>query len=382
MKIFFDYQATTPVDERVTQAMEPFFCECFGNPASRTHTWGLEADAAVEVARKKVAELVGASSEREIFFTSGATEANNWVFSGLPEIWNRRGGHVIVSAIEHASVLEPAERLKRIGFSVTTVPCDSHGHIDLKELESLIQKDTFLVSVMAANNEIGVINPVAEIGALCKRRQILFHVDGVQGVGYLDLGVERDGIDLLSLSGHKLYGPKGVGALYVRRKDPRVELEPLFVGGGQERGQRSGTLNVPGIVGFGEACRLTREHKISERGRLSELRAVLLSTVRSGVSDVKVQGDLKERLPGNLNLRFPGVDAQRLLIELRGFGLSMASACASGKAEPSHVLRALGLSSEDQRSCFRVSLGRPTTREEVDQLASAMIAAVKSIRKR
>ncbi len=377
--IYLDYQATTPTDPRVVEAMLPFFSEAFGNPHSVEHAYGWEAEAAVEGARAEIAALIGAEP-REIVFTSGATESNNLAIKGAGRFWRVEKPHVITAASEHKCVLESCRRLESEGIKVTILPVQPDGLLDLDKLEAALQGEaTSLVSIMAANNEIGVIQPVAEIGALCRRHGAYFHSDAAQAAGKIPLDVNDLSIDLLSISGHKVYGPMGIGALYVRRR-PRVRLEPLFDGGGQERGLRSGTLPAPLCVGLGVACRIAREGMAAEAERLTGLRDRLLARLAADLPDIQVNGHPSLRLPGNLNLAFPGLEAQALLKRLSGLALSSGSACTSAAVEPSYVLRALGRDKATAGASLRIGLGRMTSAAEVEAAADQLVAAVRSLR--
>ncbi|HSR72702.1 MAG TPA: IscS subfamily cysteine desulfurase [Kiloniellales bacterium] len=376
--IYFDYQATTPCDPRVVETMLPFFHEKFGNPHSVHHRYGHNAESAVETARGHIAELIGAEP-REIVFTSGATESNNLAVKGAARFHKPRKPHVIVSAIEHKCVLECARRLESEGVSVTWLPVQADGLVDPEALAAAITEKTALVSIMAVNNEIGVIQPLAEIGALCRERGVLFHSDAAQAVGKIPLDVEAMKIDLLSLSGHKIYGPMGIGALYVRRR-PRARIEPLFDGGGQERGLRSGTLPTPLCVGLGEACALAKDEMAAEAERLSALRHRLLSGVTGRLEGVRLNGDATRRIPGNLNLSFEGVDGEALIEEMPEIAVSSGSACTSASVEPSYVLRALGLDDRLARASIRIGLGRFTREADVEAAIEAIVGAVGRLR--
>ena len=372
--VYLDYHATTPVDPRVVEAMLPYFTEIFGNPASSGHQWGWRAQEAVEQARREVAALIGASA-REIVFTSGATESNNLAICGAVE---RRADrrHVVVSAIEHKSVLERAARLEAGGWRVSIAPVHADGRLDLDALRHAIGDDTALVSVMAANNEIGVLQPIAEIGAIARAHGALFHVDAAQAAGKVPIDVGAMQIDLLSLTGHKMYGPKGCGALYVRK---RTELQPLIVGGGQERGLRSGTLNVPGIVGLGRACAIARAEMPAEAARLAALRDRLLQGLQARLDGVVVNGSLTHRLPNNLHVSFAGVDGDALLIGIGDIAVSSGSACSSASATPSHVLRAVCGDAVPPAS-IRFGLGRFTTEDEIDYAVEKFATVVRHLR--
>ena len=372
--IYLDYQATTPTDSRVVEAMLPYFSEKFGNPHSTSHAFGWEAADAVDVARKQVADLIGAEP-REIIFTSGATESNNLALKGAGRYLHRKGNHVITTKAEHKCVLECCRQLESEGLRVTYLDVDERGLIDLTALEEAMEDDTLLVSIMAVNNETGVIQPMADIGAICRERGIYFHSDCAQAVGKIPLDVSEMNIDLMSISGHKLYGPMGIGVLYVRRR-PRVRLQPLFDGGGQERGLRSGTLPAPLCVGMGKACALSAIEMPEEMSRLKTLRERLLARIVGAGCEVLVNGDMEQRFVGNLNLRFPGIRADELLIKLRGVAISTGSACTSTSVEPSYVLRAMGLTNEEAGASIRIGLGRFTTADEVDQAVDLIVAAL------
>jgi cysteine desulfurase len=376
--VYLDYQATTPVDERVLKEMLPWFTEKFGNPGSVTHAYGREAEAAVEKARAEVASLIGAEP-REIVFTSGATESNNLAIKGAAQFHRALGkDHVVTVATEHKCVLESAKALERQGFRVTVLPVDAQGLVDLAALAAAIDERTAVVSVMAANNEIGVLQPIGEIGALCRANGVLFHSDAAQAVGKVPVDVEAMKIDLLSISGHKIYGPKGIGALYVRRR-PRARIAPLFDGGGQERGFRSGTLPTPLCVGLGAAARIAAAEMATEAERLLGLRRRFLAGIRARLPEVRLNGDAERRLPGNLNLSFPGVPALALMEACPGLALSTGSACTATEVEPSYVLRALGLPDDLAGATLRLGLGRQTTESEVDFAVEALAAAARRL---
>jgi cysteine desulfurase len=376
--IYLDYQATTPVDRRVLEEMLPWFAEKFGNPHSATHAYGREAAAAVEQARGEVAALIGAEP-REIVFTSGATEANNLAIKGAARLQRALGrDHIVTLATEHKCVLESARAMAREGCRVSVLPVDAEGLVDLDRLAAAIDERTAIVSVMAANNEIGVLQPLAEIGALCRSRGVLFHSDAAQASGKVPVDVEAMAIDLMSLSAHKLYGPKGIGALYVRRR-PRARLLPLFDGGGQERALRSGTLPTPLCIGFGAAARIAREEMAQEAERLLRLSRRFLAGLRARLPQVRLNGDGERRLPGNLNLSFPGAPALAVIEACPGLALSTGSACAAAEVEPSHVLRALGLPDTLAAASLRLGLGRYTTEGEVDFAVDTLAAAVRLV---
>jgi cysteine desulfurase len=376
--VYLDYQATTPVDRRVLDEMLPWFSEKFGNPGSVTHAYGREAEAAVEQARGEVAALIGADS-REIVFTSGATESNNLAMKGAAHFHRELGkNRVVTVATEHKCVLESARALEREGFGVTVLPVDAQGLVDMAALRAAVDARTAVVSVMAANNEIGVLQPVAEIGALCREKGVLFHTDAAQAVGKVPVDVDAMAIDLLSISGHKIYGPKGIGALYVRRR-PRARLAPLFDGGGQERGVRSGTLPTPLCVGLGAAARIAAAERAAEAERLLGLRRRFLAGIRARLPEVRLNGDAERRLPGNLNLSFPGALALQLMQACPGLALSTGSACTAAEVEPSYVLRALGVPEGLAGATLRIGLGRYTTDAEVDFAVEALLAAARRL---
>lgn len=377
--IYLDYQATTPVDERVLTAMLPYFTQHFGNAASTSHLYGWEAEAAIKQARSILAEAIHATPE-EIVFTSGATEANNLAIKGVAEAYVSRGRHLITIQTEHHAVLDPCHYLQTLGFEVTFLPVQPDGLVDLTELERAFRSDTILVSVMAANNEIGVLQPLGEIGALCRRHQVLFHTDAAQAIGKVPLDVEAMNIDLMSLTAHKIYGPKGIGALYVRRRNPRVQLAPQIHGGGQERGLRSGTLSTPHIVGFTKAVELALAEQPSESQRLIQLRQQLWRQL-SLLDGVYLNGHPTQRLPGWLNISVEGVAGAALLLGLQPVvALSSGSACSSAKVSPSHVLTALGHSKELASASLRFGIGRFSTATEIDQVAQQVLATIQALR--
>jgi cysteine desulfurase len=377
--IYLDNHATTPVDPRVLEAMLPFFSGAFGNAASRGHRFGWEAEKAVELARKRVAALAGAAP-REIVFTSGATESDNLALKGAWEAYGARGNHIVTMLAEHKAVHDPLVRLQVRGAELTVLPCRPDGLLDPDSLRDAIRPETILVSVMYANNEIGVVQPVREIGAICHETGALFHCDAAQAFGKVPIDVNRDGIDLMSLSAHKMYGPKGVGALYVRRRDPRVSLQAQMDGGGHEFGMRSGTLNVPGIVGFGAACEICGAEMETESARLLGLRERLRAALESAPGG-RINGSLEHRLPGNLNMAFMGVDAEALLMAMPEIAASTGAACSSATVHPSHVLRALGIGDEAARSSVRFGLGRFNTEEEIDYTAGRVAEAAAKLRR-
>jgi cysteine desulfurase len=376
LPVYLDSHATTPVDPRVLEAMLPFFTERFGNPSSRSHPFGWAADEAVETARDEVAKLLGARL-REIVFTSGATESNNLALRGVAALRGR--GHIITAVTEHKAILDPCRRLEREGFRVTYLPVDREGLVAPDAVRDAIAEDTILISIMAANNEIGVLQPLAALGEIARARGVLFHTDAVQAAGKVPFDVEAAGVDLASISAHKLYGPKGVGALYVRRRRPKLDLVPLMEGGGQERGLRPGTLNVPGIVGLGRAAQLCRTEMAVEGPRLETLRDRLLTGLRERLNDVCVNGALNARLPHNLNVAFPGVEGEALLMGLRNVAVSSGSACTSTSVEPSHVLKAIGLRDQLARASLRFGLSRFTVAEEIDYAIVAVADLVERL---
>lgn len=379
LPVYMDNHATTPLDPRVLEAMMPYLTEKFGNPASCTHRYGWDAQSAVEKARKQVAHLIGAKPE-EIIFTSGATESDNLAIKGVARANHERGNHIVTLAIEHHAVLDSCRRLEQEGFDVTYLPVQADGLLDFGELENALTERTFLVTVMAANNEIGVIEPVYEIGKLCRSRGILFHTDAVQAVGRITIDVVEMNVDLLSISGHKIYGPKGIGALYVRQLEPCLKLTPLIDGGGHERGIRSGTLNVPGIVGLGKACEICLEEMSVEPERLRSLRDRLKDGILSQLEGVHINGSMGKRLSNNLNLSFSGVEAESFLMALKDVALSSGSACSSATDSPSYVLHALGLPDNLAFASVRFGLGRFNTLAEVDFAAERVVETVKGLR--
>ncbi len=379
--IYLDYHATTPVDPRVLDAMLPFFGPKFGNAASGTHSFGWEAEGAVEVARKRIADLAGAGA-REIVFTSGATESDNLALKGVVAAAGVARAHIVTLATEHKAVLDTASRLEGAGCRVTILGPKPDGLVDLDELRETIGPETVLVSVMYANNEIGVLQPVRQIGAICREKHVLFHCDAVQAFGKFPVSVDACHIDLMSVSAHKMYGPKGVGALYVRRQNPRVRLTAQMDGGGHEEGMRSGTLNVPGIVGFGEACVVAAREMGEEYGRLGVLRDRLKQRLEEGLDGVHVNGSMEHRLAGNLNVSFEGVDGDALLVALPDLAVSTGSACNSHGGGGSHVLRAIGVAADLVQSATRFGLGRFTTEAEVEYAAGRVVEVVRRLRER
>ncbi|HKI37996.1 MAG TPA: IscS subfamily cysteine desulfurase [Gemmataceae bacterium] len=379
LPIYMDNQSTTRCDPRVVEAMLPYFSERYGNAASRHHAFGWEAKAAVDAAREQVAALVGANP-REIVFTSGATESDNLAIKGVAGMCRSRGDHIVTVATEHKAVLDPCRRLEGEGFRVTVLSVDHFGRVTVEQVAEALTEKTILVSVMAANNEVGTLQPVGAIGHLCKERGVLFHTDAVQAAGKVPLDVEEIGADLVSLSAHKMYGPKGVGALWVRATGPRVRLAPLFDGGGHERGMRSGTLPVPLVVGFGKACAIAGAEMGAESQQVLHLRERLRQGICERLEEVSFNGHPTERLPGNLNLSFAYVDGNALLMNLRDVAVSSGSACTSADPEPSYVLRALGVEDELAHASIRFGLGRFNTEEEVDHVITAVTRVVTRLR--
>ncbi|MBC7952586.1 MAG: IscS subfamily cysteine desulfurase [Rhodospirillaceae bacterium] len=376
--IYLDYQATTPCDPRVVDKMIPYFTEKFGNAHSRTHRYGWEAEEAVEISREQIAEIIGADA-KEIIFTSGATESNNLAIKGIAHFYKDKKDHIVTVVTEHKCVLDTCRHLEQEGFKVTYLPVQENGLVDLAQLEAAITERTAIVSVMAVNNEIGVIQPLAAIGALCRKKGAFFHTDCAQAVGKIPLDVNAMNIDLMSISAHKLYGPKGIGALYVRRR-PRVRLVPLINGGGQERGMRSGTLATPLCVGFGEACAIAKAEMGAETERLRMLRDRLLNGLKARLPEIYVNGDLDQRIPGNLNISFAFVEGEGLMMGVKDLAVSSGSACTSASLEPSYVLRALGLEAEMAHTSLRFGLGRFTTVEDIDYAIDHVAVAVEHLR--
>ena len=376
--IYLDYQATTPMDPRVLEAMMPYFTYKFGNPHSRSHSYGWEAEEGVEKARAQVAKLIGAD-EKEVIFTSGATESNNLAIRGVAEFYKDRRNHIVTTVTEHKCVLDTCRHLEQQGFDVTYLPVQKNGLVDLEALRAAVTDKTVVVSIMAVNNEIGVIQPLAEIGKICREKKAFFHTDAAQAVGKIPMDVEAMKIDLMSISGHKIYGPKGIGALYVRRK-PRVRLVPLIVGGGQERGFRSGTLPTPLCVGLGEAAEIAMKEMDAESKRLAKLQARMLKGLNAKLTDIHVNGDLEHRIPGNLNIGFAYVEGESLMMGIKGLSVSSGSACTSASLEPSYVLRALGVEEDMAHTSLRIGLGRFTTEQEVDTAVDELVRHVNKLR--
>ena len=377
--IYFDNHATSPMDPRVLEAMLPYFTDRFGNAASRNHKYGWEAEEAVEIARKQIADLIGASP-KEIVFTSGATESDNLAIKGAAYMYREKGDHIITAVTEHKAVIDTCKRLEKEGFKVSYLPVGKDGLIDLDQLRAAITGKTTLISIMAANNEIGVLQPIGEIGAIAKEKGILFHTDAVQAVGKVPFDVNASNVHMASLTAHKIYGPKGVGALYVRRRNPRVLLTPIIDGGGHERGMRSGTLNVPGIVGFGKAAEICRLEMAAESVRIRALRDRLNRKLHEGLDELYINGSMEHRLPGNLNISFAYVEGESLLMGINDVAVSSGSACTSASLEPSYVLKALGAGDELAHSSIRFGLGRFNTDEEVDYVVAKLVSVVSKLR--
>ena len=379
LPIYMDNNSTTQTDPRVVDAMLPYFTQKFGNAASRSHPYGWEAETAVEEAREQIANLIGASA-KEIIFTSGATESNNLAIKGVAAMYKKKGNHIITAPTEHKCVLDTCKRLERDGYQVTYLPVDVYGRVSAQQVRDAITDKTILVSLMFANNEIGTINPMKEIGKVCKEKGVLFHTDGVQAVGKVPVNVQELGIDLMSLTAHKLYGPKGIGALYVRKKDPRVRLEPIIDGGGHERGMRSGTLPVPLIVAFGEACAIAQKEMPEESKRTFALRERLRTGIMGQLTETYLNGHPTERLPGNANISFAYVEGEGMMMGIKDVAVSSGSACTSASLEPSYVLRALGVGDELAHSSIRFGIGRFTTVDEVDYVIDLVVREVKRLR--
>jgi cysteine desulfurase len=379
LPIYLDNHATTPIDPRVLEAMLPHLTSKFGNAASHSHRFGWEAEQAVEMARGQIAALIGAVPE-EIAFTSGATESDNLALKGVAEAYRDRGNHIITAVTEHKAVLDSCKSLEKLGCRVTYLPVQADGLIDLDQLSETFTSETILVSIMAANNETGVLQPMEQIGEICRQRGVLFHSDAVQALGKVPLGVKQMQLDLVSLTAHKCYGPKGCGALYVRGGEPEVRVAPMIDGGGHEHGRRSGTLNVPGIVGFGKACEIAPQEMAEESCRIAGLRNRLRDQLLDGLENVSINGSMEHRLPGNLNMSFHDVEAEELMTALNTIAVSSGAACTSDKVEPSHVLRALGLTEAAAGSAIRFGIGRFNTEAEIEYVAGRVIEAVKSLR--
>ena len=377
--IYLDYAATCPVDRRVVDKMLPYFTEVFGNAASRTHAFGWQAEEAVENARAEVAKTIGADP-KEIAWTSGATESDNLAIKGVAEYLHEQGNHIITVVTEHKAVIDTCKYLERRGYEITFLPVDENGLVTPEQVAAAITDKTVLVSIMHGNNETGVVMPIAEIGRICHERKVLFHTDATQTFGKIPIDVQAMSIDLLSMSGHKIYGPKGVGALYVRRRKPRVRIAPQVHGGGHERGNRSGTLNVPGIVGFGEAARIAREGMVDEATKIAELRNYMRDRLMGEIPSVHLNGHPEHVLPGHLNVSFAYIEGESLLMALKDVALSSGSACTSASLEPSYVLRAMGLDDELAHSSLRITIGRFTTKDELDYVVDLLAQHVTRLR--
>src|SRR3981189_2143569 len=379
LPIYMDNHATTPVDPRVVEAMLPYFTEKFGNAASRNHSFGWAGEEAVETARQQIASLINATP-KEIIFTSGATESDNLMIKGIAEMFREKGNHIITQAIEHKAVTDTCKNLEKHGFEVSYLPVQRDGRVSIEDLKAAIKPSTILITIMYANNEIGVINPIAEIGKIAKELGIFFAVDGVQAVGKGSVVVQKDNIDMLAISGHKIYGPKGVGALYVRRRNPRVQLSAIIDGGGHERGMRSGTLNVTGIIGLGKACEIAHQEMPEESKRMSALRERLRKGLEAKLDEVFINGSMEHRLPNNLNMSFAYEEGESLLMGINDIAVSSGSACTSATLEPSYVLKALGTGDDLAHSSIRFGLGRFNTEAEVDYVADRVIETVERLR--
>lgn len=379
LPIYMDNHATTPLDPRVLETMMPYLTDRFGNAASRNHKFGWEAEEAVESARREVATLIGADP-REIVFTSGATESDNLALKGVAWMYREKGDHIITCVTEHKAILDTCKHLEKEGFRVTFLPVDNKGLVNVDDLRNAITDKTVLISIMTANNEVGVVQDVKAIGKIARERGVLFHTDAVQAAGKIAFNVNEMNIDIASLSAHKIYGPKGVGALYVRRRNPRVLLTPIIDGGGHERGMRSGTLNVPGIVGFGKATQIAREGLAKESAEMFRLREKLRTTLERELDEIYINGDLERRLPGNLNMSFAYVEGESLLMGINDIAVSSGSACTSASLEPSYVLKALGVGEDLAHTSIRFGIGRFNTEEEVDYVAARVIEVVRRLR--
>jgi cysteine desulfurase len=380
LPIYMDYNATTPVDPRVLDEMLPYFTEKFGNAASRSHSFGWTAEEAVEAAREKLTAFVGGTSSKEIVITSGATEADNLALKGVAEYYASKGNHIITTTIEHKAILDTAKRLQKQGFEVTYLPVGKDGLVDPDDVRKAITDKTILVSVMLGNNEIGTVQPLEQIGAITKEKGVLFHTDAVQGLGKIPFDVKTTNVDMVSMSAHKMYGPKGVGALWVRRSKPRVRLVAQMDGGGHERGMRSGTLNVPSIVGFAKAAEICMQEMPEESARTMALRDRLRHGIQDNLEEVNLNGSLEHRLPGNLNLSFAFVEGEAMMMAIKDVAVSSGSACTSASLEPSYVLKAMGVGDELAHSSIRFGIGRFTTEEEVDYVAKLVVEKVRKLR--
>jgi cysteine desulfurase len=380
LPIYMDNHATTPVDPRVIEAMLPYFNAKFGNAASRSHVFGWTAEEAVSYAREQVAKLIGAESEKELVITSGATESDNLALKGIAEFYKDKGDHIITSVVEHKAILDSCKRLEKEGYKVTYLGVDKEGRVDPDDVKRAITDKTILVSIMLANNEVGTVNPIGEIGKITREKGVLFHCDAVQGIGKVPFDVQKMNVDLASITAHKMYGPKGVGALYIRRSKPRVRLVAQMDGGGHERGMRSGTLNVPGIVGFGKAADIMIKDGPAENVRILGQRERLRKKLNSALEEVQLNGSLEHRLPGNLNVSFAFVEGEAMMMAIKDVAVSSGSACTSASLEPSYVLRAMGVGEELAHSSIRFGIGRFNTDEEVDYVADLVISSVRKLR--
>jgi cysteine desulfurase len=380
LPIYMDNHATTPVDPRVIEAMLPYFNAKFGNAASRSHVFGWTAEEAVSYAREQVAKLIGAESEREIVVTSGATESDNLALKGIAEFYKDKGDHIITTVVEHKAVLDSCKRLEKEGYRVTYLGVDKEGRVSPDDVKRAITDKTILVSIMLANNEVGTVNPIGEIGKITRERGVIFHCDAVQGIGKVPFDVQKMNVDLASITAHKMYGPKGVGGLYIRRSKPRVRLVAQMDGGGHERGMRSGTLNVPGIVGFGKAADIMMKDGPAENARILGQREHLRKRLTSSLEEVQLNGSLEHRLPGNLNVSFAFVEGEAMMMAIKDVAVSSGSACTSASLEPSYVLRAMGVGEELAHSSIRFGIGRFNTDEEIDYVADLVISSVRKLR--
>src|SRR6202046_1356560 len=379
LPIYMDNHATTPLDPRVLEAMMPYFTDKFGNAASRNHSFGWAGEEAVETARQQVASLIGATP-KEIIFTSGATESDNLMIKGIAEMYREKGNHIITQAIEHKAVLDTCKRLEKYGYEVTYLPVGKDGRVNPEDVRKAITPKTIIISIMYANNQIGVVEPIAEIGKIAKEKGVLLHSDGVQAIGKIPVDVQADNIDMLSMTAHKIYGPKGVGALYVRRRNPRVQLSSILDGGGHERGMRSGTLNVPGIVGFGKACENCMNEMATESARMIALRDRLRKGLEAKLDEIYINGTMEHHLPNNLNMSFAFVEGESLLMGINDIAVSSGSACTSATLEPSYVLKALGVGEDLAHTSIRFGIGRFNTAEEVDYVADRVVETVQRLR--
>lgn len=377
-RIYLDHNATTPVDERVLDKMLPYFTEVYGNAASNDHDYGYEAKKAVDKARKQIARVIGAKPE-EIIFTSGATESDNIALRGIAEKYADQGDHIITCKTEHKAILDVCKKLGKMGKRITYLPVDQYGIVNPQDVKEAITPDTILISIMFANNEIGTIHPIKEIGEIAEENEILFHTDAAQAVGHLPIDVDEMNINLMSMSSHKLYGPKGIGALYRKKSNPRVEIEPLILGGGHERGIRSGTLNVPAIVGFGEAVKLGKREMDKENKQYSKWSKYFLSKLRDEIGEVHLNGHPEKRLPNNLNISIPGIESRALIVKLKEIAVATGSACTSAKVEPSHVIKELGFGEQRAHNALRISFGRGNTQKEIDEALKHLIANIKRL---